>query len=182
MHKVFCIIGRTASGKSSIVQQISKMFNLKILKSYTTRDKRNEKDNDHIFIKQNEVEQYVDDMVAYTKRIGYCSFATSNQLFENDFYIINPQGYYDLKERIYEKKLDIELIPIYVECDINKLKDRAIQRGDYNLWNLNFEKEYNEFTEFENKFKGFRIDNTQSITKAVNELEQIITRLLKEEE
>ena len=40
MHTVFCIIGRTASGKSTIVNAVAKDLNLKILKSYTTRARR----------------------------------------------------------------------------------------------------------------------------------------------
>lgn len=40
MHKVFCIIGRTASGKSTIVSAVAKDMKLKVLKSYTTRTRR----------------------------------------------------------------------------------------------------------------------------------------------
>lgn len=42
----------------------------------------------------NEVEKYRNDMIAYTERVNYCSFATKQQILDNDFYIINPTGYY----------------------------------------------------------------------------------------
>ena len=73
MHKVFCIIGRTASGKSTIVNAVAKAMKLKVLKSYTTRARRkNEVGNncDHTFISADDVSKYVDDMVAYTERAG----------------------------------------------------------------------------------------------------------------
>ena len=98
-HKVFCIIGRTASGKSTIVNAVAKNLNLSVLKSYTTRARRKNEigDNcDHTFISSDEVDKYKNDMVAYTERVGYCSFATLHQLMNSNLYIINPSGYSDL--------------------------------------------------------------------------------------
>ena len=40
MHKLFCIIGRTGSGKSTLVKKAANELGLKILKSYTTRPMR----------------------------------------------------------------------------------------------------------------------------------------------
>ena len=65
MHKVFCIIGRTASGKSTIVSAVAKDMKLKVLKSYTTRARRkNEvgKHCDHTFISADDVNKYMNDM------------------------------------------------------------------------------------------------------------------------
>lgn len=84
MHTVFCIIGRTASGKSTIANAFADKLGLTILKSYTTRARRKNEVGDkcdHTFIKPEEVEQYRDDMVAYTERAGYCSFATLSVQF-----------------------------------------------------------------------------------------------------
>ena len=111
IHTVYCVLGRTSSGKSTITQKAANNLNMKVLKSYTTRQRReNETDEscDHIFISSNEVEKYRNDMIAYTDRVGYCSFATKQQLLDNDFYIINPTGYYELK--LKTKDMDIELV------------------------------------------------------------------------
>lgn len=89
--KVFCVIGRSASGKSSIVRQVAKDLDMKILKSYTTRGYRDSETletSDHIHIKPEEVEKYRDDMIAYTDRVNYCNFATKQQLLDCDFYIM----------------------------------------------------------------------------------------------
>ena len=40
MHTLYCIIGRTGSGKSTITKQAANKLNARILKSYTTRARR----------------------------------------------------------------------------------------------------------------------------------------------
>lgn len=59
-------------------------------------------------------------MIAYTDRVGYCNFATKQQLLDNDFYIINPTGYYELK--LKTKDMDIELVPIMVNVPYNNIR------------------------------------------------------------
>lgn len=56
MHTVYCIIGRTASGKSTITRLAANKLGMTILKSYTTRNKRKgeEINSDHIFISEKE--------------------------------------------------------------------------------------------------------------------------------
>lgn len=145
MHKIFCIIGRTASGKSTIVSAVAKDMKLKVLKSYTTRARRkNEvgKHCDHTFISADDVNKYMDDMVAYTERSGYCSFATESQLMDSDLYIINPSGYSDLinttrdiPNELYIKRHQIiELCNIVVDGEyIDEQKDLSLKfRGSKN--------------------------------------------------
>lgn len=35
-HKIFCILGRSASGKSTIAKEVAKQLGLTVVKSYTT--------------------------------------------------------------------------------------------------------------------------------------------------
>ena len=82
MHTLYCILGRTSSGKSSIAKEAAKKLNMTVLKSYTTRSMRPGEtvdNSDHIFISPDDVEKYKPNMVAYTDRVGYCSFATKEQ-------------------------------------------------------------------------------------------------------
>lgn len=151
MHKLYCVIGRTASGKSTIVKETAKKTNMKILKSYTTREMRQgetSKNSDHIFISKEDVDKYRNDMAAYTERVGYCSFATKNQLYENDFYIINPNGYLELLEVTKDIK-DIKLISIMVNVPYSENAKRAKKRGDYKSWLENYVAEDDEFHDFQ---------------------------------
>lgn len=178
IHTVYCVLGRTSSGKSTITQKAANNLNMKVLKSYTTRQRReNETDEncDHIFISSNEVEKYRNDMIAYTDRVGYCSFATKQQLLDNDFYIINPTGYYELK--LKTKDMDIELVTIMVNVPYNDLRQRAKKRGDYDAWQANYIKESEEFSSFE---KSHLIDyfvlNDRSLEESVAKMARIINK------
>lgn len=178
IHTVYCVLGRTSSGKSTITQKAANNLNMKVLKSYTTRQRReNETDEncDHIFISSNEVEKYRNDMIAYTDRVGYCSFATKQQLLDNDFYIINPTGYYELK--LKTKDMDIELVTIMVNVPYNDLRQRAKKRGDYDAWQANYIKESEEFSSFE---KSHLIDyfvlNDRSIEESVAKMVRVINK------
>lgn len=151
---------------------------MKVLKSYTTRQRReNETDEncDHIFISSNEVEKYRNDMIAYTDRVGYCSFATKQQLLDNDFYIINPTGYYELK--LKTKNMDIELVTIMVNVPYNDLRQRARKRGDYDAWQANYIKESEEFSNFEKShLVDYFILNDRSIEESVAKMVRVINK------
>lgn len=180
-HKVFCIIGRTASGKSTIVNAVAKNLNLSILKSYTTRARRkNEMDDkcDHTFISPDEVDKYKNDMVAYTERVGYCSFATMHQLMNSNLYIINPSGYSDLVDVVKDNP-NIELVSIWIECDKDTLKNRAKSRASSDNWEKNYRKEKSEFATFypnTETYHTYFVENNGDINNAIKDVENIIYR------
>lgn len=178
IHTVYCVLGRTSSGKSTITQKAANNLNMKVLKSYTTRQRReNETDEncDHIFISSNEVEKYRNDMIAYTDRVGYCSFATKQQLLDNDFYIINPTGYYELK--LKTKDMDIELVTIMVNVPYNDLRQRARKRGDYDAWQANYIKESEEFSNFEkSNLIDYFVLNDRSLEESVAKMIRVINK------
>lgn len=178
MHTVYCVLGRTASGKSSIVKRVAEELNMNILKSYTTRKMREnetEETSDHIFINEADIDSYRNDMCAYTDRVGYCSFATFNQLFQSDFYIINPTGYYELK--LKTKDMDIQLKTIYITTPYQTALSRAKKRGDLKSWKENYEAENHEFLSFEKSdLVDYRVLNNTTLDDAVNKLKKIIEK------
>lgn len=137
---VFLIVGQTASGKDSLVNamcQIEKppvqdifgdfqwQGNYKQLISYTTRPRRENEDDTHIFIQPNEVEQYKGKIVAYTKISDYEYFATKDQLKECDFYIIDYLGI----KNLCSQNLDDEFrfVTIYINTPDNVREERALK-------------------------------------------------------
>ena len=151
---------------------------MKVLKSYTTRQRReNETDEncDHIFISSNEVEKYRNDMIAYTERVNYCSFATKQQILDNDFYIINPTGYYELK--LKTKGMDVHLVTIMVNVPFSELRNRAKKRGDFSTWEANYKKESEEFTIFEkSNLIDYFVLNDGNIEESIKKMENIIKK------
>ena len=178
IHTLYCIIGKTGSGKTTITKNVADKLNKKILKSYTTRNRRNnetDENADHTFVIPDEVEQYRADMVAYTDRVGYCSFATKQQLMDADFYIINPSGYYELQTNT--KDMDIRLVAIYITTPIRILENRVKKRGDFETWKENYINESEEFSHFEkSNMIDYRILNDRDIDAATEKLITIMDK------
>ena len=118
-RKLYCIIGRTGTGKDTAVKVLQEK-GLKAVCSYTTRNMRDNETNgiEHYFITREEMDEIKagGHMVAYTQigDIEYC--ATSDELFKSDIYVIDPLGLYELK-RVLKNEIkngDLEIISIYI--------------------------------------------------------------------
>lgn len=94
---IVLIVGDSGVGKSTIVGYVAeRMENINIVKSYTTRPKRNEFDNDHTFIKS--VDEIDGDIVASTEIDGYFYGASDKQFDKNkiNLYIVDDKGVVDV--------------------------------------------------------------------------------------
>ena len=159
MKKLFCIIGRSASGKSSLTRTVAKDFGLKVVKSYTTRPMRegeNEHTSDHIFISEDEVKLFEGKMAAYTEINGYKYFVTKDMIIEADIYVVDPNGYKMLAEYVERKNMKIKLVPIYIDVDVNDQERRYRARGNTRneFWER-YKSEAERFDKFEEEMDGY---------------------------
>ena len=169
MHDLFLIIGRTASGKSSIANLVASEMNLSVLKSYTTRPMRpgEEHCSDHIFIKEDEFQIYKNSIVAYTEINGYKYFCTKNQLMKADIYVIDPDGYDFLSK---QNIAGLRLHPIYISVDSQTRKERFIfRKGTESAFAKRNESESKQFDEFEKRDDIFRVEN-RNLRKSVRKV------------
>jgi guanylate kinase len=197
---VFLIVGQTASGKDSLVNAMCKQFKppepifidgvdadkwhnptistpYKQLISYTTRPRRENEGDTHIFISPDEVDKYKDDIVAYTKIGKYEYFATKQQLYDCDFYIIDYLGIQTLKGH----KLDDEFrfVTIYINTPYEIRKQRALSnRKDneevFNLRNRNEAYQFacmKEWADFDYSINNINFDKALKILKHIVEVE-----------
>ena len=175
MHNLYLIVGRTASGKDSLTRAVADKYGLKILNSYATRPKRPGETNEHIFITPEEVLQYKEDIVAYTKIGDYEYFSTKHQLLECDFYIIDPNGVKYLQDQIKDLT-DVELHIIYIAADYVTRKHRALSKRQDK--EIDFEKrcaaEENQFVDFECSQGWHKRIQNNNFDIAMRELEQYI--------
>lgn len=128
-HVVILLVGKTNSGKSSLIKKLCKRTGLSALCSYTTRQKRSEEDNDHLFV---DVEEYMrakeNGEIAIDGEIaGNYYYSTIEQLYESDLYTINPEAL----DRLLAMDLPhIRFVTVYISCPDEVRQERAIRRGD----------------------------------------------------
>lgn len=128
--KIIAIIGRSGSGKSTLAKELAIDLNANIIKSFTTRDLRDEYD-DHT---QSTHQQYEIDknnnkaIAIYESKYGHVYWSTTDQVVQNmvNIYVIDYKGLIQLRN--FYKEMDI--LPIYVNTPILECTYRLIKRGD----------------------------------------------------
>ncbi len=132
-HVLLCLMGRTASGKDTLAQRLCERTGLRQVISYTTRDRRTNEGDTHIFISDDEYQKLEDSgrIAAFTKIGPYKYCCTIDQLYENDVYVIDPIGVQHLRELDLP---NLRLVTVYINTPDDVRKARAInQRGDDRL-------------------------------------------------
>ena len=118
------IIGRSGCGKDTIANKLIQDYGLTQLISTTTRPMRYPGENTHVFVTEEEADKLTD-RVAETVIDGYQYFATKRQFEENDIYIIDPKGLYD----VCKNAPDTDVCVVYVYASRKTRRDRAIWRA-----------------------------------------------------
>lgn len=132
-HVLLCIMGRTASGKDTLVNKLCERTGLRQIISYTTRERRLNEGDTHIFISDKEYQALEDaNQIATFTQIGpykYC--CTVEQLYQNDVYVIDPIGVQHLRELNVP---NLRIVTIYINTPDEIRKERALnQRRDDRL-------------------------------------------------
>ena len=126
-HILLLILGRTASGKDSLVNKLCERTNLKAITSYTTRPRRENEGDTHIFTTEDVYEQMQAEgkVAAYTEIAGYHYWTTIEQLYENDIYIIDYRGVQTLRELNLP---DIRFVTVFVNTPDKIREERALSK------------------------------------------------------
>lgn len=128
-HVVILLVGRTGSGKSSLIQKLCERTGMRQLISHTTRQPRQDKNDDHVFVT---VDDYLkakanDEIAAETEIAGNYYYATKGQLYEADLYTIDPTG----RDVLLNMNLpNIRFVTVYISCPDEERMLRAEKRGD----------------------------------------------------
>lgn len=99
---IILLVGESGSGKSTIEKRLAENYGLKLLKSYTTRDKRTPTEDTHVFIDKyifekgvdlaGGIDEFKEQTVAYTFFDDNHYYATQEQVEQSDIYTIDPDG------------------------------------------------------------------------------------------
>lgn len=129
-HVLLCILGKSACGKDFLTNKLCERTGLKQLVSYTTRERRVNEGTTHIFATETDYEQArVNDRIAAFTQIGpYKYWATVEQLYESDCYIIDYVGLKTLRELDLP---NLRLVTVFINAPDYIREDRALnQRKD----------------------------------------------------
>lgn len=133
---VLILIGKTSSGKTSIVNKLISLHNFKKIVTFTSRPKRKgEKDGiDYHFISKEDFKQKVDEgffaeWKSYMTVEGVWYYGTALEDLENaennSVIILTPDGFREVKD-----KLEDRIISIYIYANNPTIKKRLESRGD----------------------------------------------------
>lgn len=129
-HMLFCVLGRSSSGKDTLVNKLCEKTGAKQLISYTTRLRRDREKNTHIFVTEEEYKKMLSDgQVAVDTNInGNYYWSTIEQLYEADVYIVDYIGWKKLKEL---ELPGIRFVSVFINTPDEIRKERALnKRGD----------------------------------------------------
>lgn len=152
---IYCVMGRTSSGKDTFARELSQKLNIPLVVSYTTRPIRDNEVNgrEHYFVKEEEMSDYRWNVVTETKIGNYYYWVNKEQLCEDCVYVIDPKGLEILKSKIRNGN---EIKVVYLKVDENIRRRRGMSRGDdMEVWEMRNKDEGEMFRIFEENTKMF---------------------------
>lgn len=149
------ICGKTASGKTSIVNKLISLHDFKQIVTYTTREMRKDEKQDitYHYISEKEFkhkiqEKFFAEWKSYNTEFGTWYYGSSledlNNAGDKSVIILTPEGYRDVRDKLKKKP-----VVIYIYANNATIKNRLLERKDN-------EKEADRRLKQDNEdFKGF---------------------------
>ena len=190
MGKIFCLMGKSSSGKDTIFKKIrdDKELNLKPIVSYTTRPKRTNETNgvEYFFINEKELNKFEKEDKVIEKRVYhtvhgdwyYCTINDEQIDLESNNYLLitTLESYISLKDYFGEDKV----YPLYIHVEDGIRLQRALDR-EKNQENPNFDELCRRFLADNSDFSKENLSTLKINEFYTNkELEECINNIKKD--
>lgn len=187
-HVLLLIIGRTASGKDTLVNKLIERTGLKQLISYTTRKRRANEGETHRFVSESDYQEMLsNNQVAVDTNIaGNYYWATIEQLYEADTYIVDYIGYKKLKELNLP---NLRIVSVFVNTPDKIREERALskRKDDKFVFRKRSLAEREQFREmlknadFDYAVSNIELPKAYSILRYISDIEGVWKNHLEEE-
>ena len=167
-NDITLIVGRSGTGKSTLEEKLCRDYNLKSIKSYSTRPKRSPNEDSHIFINPSDVDKYPN-KIATTTINGSFYFATKEQLDESQLYVIDPIGLYELSNNFPDLTFNLIYLKLPKYKHKQYLKNRRKNSNETpELQAQRLKSENQQFDTFEDKIKNNSLPKNIHLIKKIN--------------
>lgn len=128
-HVLLCVMAESSAGKDTLVNKLCERTGYRQLISYSTRPRRTNEGDAHIFVTEEDYQEMlaVGQVATYTEINGCKYWCTVDQLYSTDIYVIDPIGVEVLKSLNLP---NLRIVSVYVNVPEEIRKQRAQSRGD----------------------------------------------------
>ena len=177
---IYCLLGKSASGKDTIIKKVSEDMNIPIVTSHTTRPMRpNEKQdreyhfvNDEFFNKHKDEFLEIREYKVYTGETWYYGFHKNEFTNGEKMLIIDANGRNELIKYFGKDNIMTFYIHSYEEVRRERLKNRGDNKLEIERRIKTDDKDFKEFLDRDKDF--YWIDNNGTLNYALTHLESII--------
>ena len=187
MKKVICLIGKSGSGKDTIVQKLHADLNIPIAISFTSRPMRHGEIQDltYHFVsdsyfeenKEEFIEQRLYKVINEDGTKGIWRYGLTEESFEegNNLVIVDVNGYKALRKYFGRENV----LPFFIHCSDTTRLNRVLLRGDgSNKLEVmrRFSADEEDFKDFIESRNYYKVCNEYSVDLAVEEIEGVLKR------
>ena len=187
MYNIICLIGKSGSGKDTIIQKLRADLKIPIAISFTSRPMRSKEIQDltYHFVSDNYfeenkekfIEQRLYKVINQDGTKGIWRYGLTEESFEEgtNLVIVDVNGYKALRKFFGRNNV----LPFFIHCSDATRLNRILLRGDgSNKLEVmrRFEADEKDFKEFIESRNYYKICNVHGIDSAVEEIEGVLKR------
>lgn len=182
------VLGKSAAGKSSLVERTCTELGLKAIPSYTTRKPRYDKEQGHTFVTAEEYSE-LKDIIAENTFCGnkYCVTLEQIENPEYSLYVIDCKGVESFRQSY---KGNRKIYTVQIACDekirAERLKHRyaKISKDELDTLRKVIERlvaDNEEFTDID-RIATYCIDNTFDFEESYRQFKELVAKFLENED